>query len=271
MRLGEWAARGRRLRDEQERATREASVVEAEERGLAVGERHARRLARMYGVDPDARGFSIYLGVMAVVLFGIGAGARYATGGGAGLGIGLACGVGVGLLAVTGWAVHARSLRAQAIARASLRALPFPFDADDYERVAAAFDHSTGWARVSVHFDGAWLVVRPELRAEIADACVAFHAMGTRWVDERRLWIKSPTFDTDVSTENASYRTCRPIHAWVHQLLTRDLPGVHGAAPIQRVSVRFGFFSNGSYDVDQDDEGDDFDDEEDREGDDAEA
>lgn len=61
-------------------------------------------------------------------------------------------------------------------------------------------------------------------------------------------------FETEVSNDAADYTTAHKIHAFVFALLTRDLPRIHDSAPITRVSVRFGFFADGSYTVAAEDE-----------------
>jgi len=247
--LHDAAARGRRLREEKARAEREAAQSAAVDDGV-----DERRLARLYGVDPDGYGYAIYLGVMAVVIGVIGAGVAWWANGPSSLSIVAACAGLVGLWAVVAYAIDARARRSMAAARARLRNLPFPFDADDYERVAAAFDHFSGWARVSIQFDEATLAIRSELRGEITDAMTAFGADAVRWASSTRLWVRSVSTSTDVSSENASYSTARAIHTWIEPFVTRDLRDLHASAPITNVSVRFGFFEDGSFTVDEENE-----------------
>jgi len=248
MGLRDAAARGRRIREERERAERATAELDSR---VVVDE---RRLARVYGVDPDGRGFAIYLGIMSVVLALVGAGAAWWTGGSSAAPAVAACAGSVALWAVGAFALDARARRAMISAQARLREVPFVFDVDDYERVASEYDHSTGWARVSIQFDEATLAIHAGLRGEITDAMTAFGAEATRWVTPTRLWIRSASSPTAVSTENADYTTARALGEWIERLVSHDLRDLHVSAPIVNVSVRFGFFEDGSFTVDDENE-----------------
>lgn len=236
------AARGRRIREEKARGRGTAPVV-------AIDSLDERRLARMYGVDPDARGFATYLGVMTIVLGGIGVAATWWSGNGDALPVIAACVGLVGLGSVAAYLFDERARRAMVTARAELRALPYSFDAEDYERVATEFDHSTGWARISIQFEAAPLSLRPELRQDIADAMTGFGAEASRWVTPTRLWVRGASAETSISTKHSHYTTSRPIHEWIVPLLARDLRDLHATAPVVEVAVRFGFFEDGSFTV----------------------
>jgi hypothetical protein len=249
MSLEEDAEKGRAILAEREAEQRASEESEHDER-------HTRRLARVYGMDPDGRGYSIYLGGMGVVVALMGVGISRSmdkpildtpT-------LGFAAMFAVWGLAAYAWDAYTRKVK---LADAKwMRSRPYRFDVDAYETAAAAYDHGSGWMRVSVHFAKGAVDTYPELRSRLANAAVGLGAHRTRWADADRLWIKSPTLNTDVDTENASYTTARPLHAWFRKFAEHGLSKLATSVAIEKVSVRFGFFEDGSFSVDDEDEAD---------------